>query len=179
MTKKSLLKTKDNDFIEDWAAVMQAPFGKLGVRTIFTENSLFISEVLYISQEEPLVSPQNELAQVFCEQVESYLQDPYFQFHLPMLLKGTVFQRKVWDLIDEIPVGQMKTYGRVAQELGSGPRAVGGACGANPYPLIVPCHRVVAQSGIGGFAKHDEQGYHRAIKTWLLKHEGISFTERN
>ncbi len=175
MTKKSLLKNKDNDFIEEWATVMQAPFGKLGVRTSFTEGSLFISEVLYISQLEPLISPKNELAQSFCDQAESYFMDPNFQFHLPMLLRGTVFQRKVWDLIDSIPVGQVKTYGHVAQELGSGPRAVGGACGANPYPLIVPCHRVVAQSGIGGFAQEDEQGYHRNIKTWLLKHEGISF----
>ena len=175
MTKKSRLKTKNDDFIVDWAAVMQAPFGKLGIRTIFTENSLFISEVTYISPLEPLVSPQNALAQQFCEQAERYFMDPHFQFHLPMLLKGTAFQRKVWDLIDGIPVGKVLTYGYVAKELGSGPRAVGGACGANPYPLIVPCHRIVAQSGIGGFVKEDSQGYHRNIKTWLLKHEGLSF----
>jgi len=175
MTKKSLLKTKDNDSIEDWAAVIRAPFGKLGVRTLFVEGSLFISEVLYISHLENVVSPQNALAQRFCDQADHYFKDPHYQFELPMLLKGTEFQRKVWDLIDSIPVGKVKTYGEVAKELGSGPRAVGGACGANPYPLIVPCHRVVAQTGIGGFAKEDEQGYHRNIKTWLLKHEGISF----
>jgi len=175
MTKKSHIKTKNSDFIEDWAAVMQAPFGKLGIRTMFTENNLFMSEVIYISPLEPLVSPKNKLAQEFCEQAEHYFRDPHFQFHLPMLLKGTTFQRKVWDLIDAIPVGKVFTYGSVAKELGSGPRAVGGACGANPYPLIVPCHRVVAQSGIGGFAKEASPGYHRNIKTWLLKHEGLSF----
>lgn len=173
MTKKSLLKTKDNDFISDWAAVMGAPFGKLGLKTEFTENSLFISEVLYVSQFESLVDPKNELAQQFCEQAEHYFKDPQFQFQLPTLLKGTSFQRKVWSFIDGIPRGTVVTYGRLAKEIGSAPRAVGGACGANPYPLIVPCHRVVANSGIGGFAKEDAEGYHRNIKTWLLKHEGI------
>ncbi len=173
MTKKSLLKTKDNDFIDDWAAVMEAPFGKLGVKTEFTENSLFISEVLYVSQLESLIDPKNELAQQFCEQAEHYFKDPQFQFQLPTLLKGTSFQRKVWSFIDSIPQGTVVTYGHLAKEIGSAPRAVGGACGANPYPLIVPCHRVVANSGIGGFAKEDAEGYHRNIKTWLLKHEGI------
>jgi len=173
MTKKSLLKTKDNDFIDDWAVVMEAPFGKLGVRTEFTENSLFISEVLYVSQLESLIEPKNELAQQFCEQAEHYFKDPQFQFQLPTLLKGTSFQRKVWSFIDSIPQGTVVTYGHLAKKIGSAARAVGGACGANPYPLIVPCHRVVANSGIGGFAKEDTEGYHRNIKTWLLKHEGI------
>ena len=63
MTKKPLLKNKDNDFIEDWATVMAAPFGKLGVKTTFTENSLFISEILYVSQLKELISPKNALAQ--------------------------------------------------------------------------------------------------------------------
>jgi len=173
MTKKSLLKTKDNDFIDDWAIVMEAPFGKLGVRTEFTENSLFISEVLYVSQLESLIEPKNELAQQFCEQAEHYFKDPQFQFQLPTLLKGTSFQRKVWSFMDSIPQGTVVTYGHLAKKIGSAARAVGGACGANPYPLIVPCHRVVANSGIGGFAKEDAEGYHRNIKTWLLKHEGI------
>jgi len=173
MTKKPLLKNKDNDFIEDWATVMAAPFGKLGVKTTFTENSLFISEILYVSQLEELISPKNALAQQFCEQAERYFNDPQFQFHLPTLQKGTFFQKKVWSFIDCIPLGSVVTYGHLAKEIGSAPRAVGGACGANPYPLIVPCHRVVANSGIGGFAKEDAEGYHRNIKTWLLKHEGI------
>ncbi|MEY4265301.1 MAG: hypothetical protein RL373_1869, partial [Pseudomonadota bacterium] len=55
----------------------------------------------------------------------------------------------------------------------SAPRAVGGACGANPYPLIVPCHRVVGVNSIGGFAGEDREGYHRQIKTWLLHHEKV------
>ncbi|WP_108647236.1 methylated-DNA--[protein]-cysteine S-methyltransferase [Polynucleobacter rarus] len=173
MTKKSLLKNKDNDFIEDWAAVLAAPFGKLGVKTTFTENSLFISEVLYVSQFEELISPKNALAQQFCEQAERYFNDPKFQFQLPTLIKGTSFQRTVWAFIDTIPQGTVVTYGHLAKKIGSAARAVGGACGANPYPMIVPCHRVVAHSGIGGFAKEDAEGYHRNIKTWLLKHEGI------
>lgn len=175
MSKKPLLKSAKNDSMNQWAAVMKAPFGKLGVKTEFSDNSLCISEVFYVSGQEPLISPQNALAQQFCDQAMVYFDDPSFQFHLPIMLKGTPFQRKVWDHIDTIACGEVKSYAEVANALKSAPRAVGGACGANPYPLIVPCHRVVARNGIGGFAKEDREGYHRNIKTWLLQHEGIHF----
>jgi methylated-DNA-[protein]-cysteine S-methyltransferase len=76
-------------------------------------------------------------------------------------------------VIRQIPLGDVLTYGSVAKKIQSAPRAVGGACGANPYPLIVPCHRVVGVNSIGGFAGEDREGYHRQIKIWLLHHEKV------
>lgn len=72
----------------------------------------------------------------------------------PFVGKGTGFQRCVWERIAEIPYGETKTYGDLARSLGNpgAARAVGQACNANPLPLIVPCHRVVGVSGLGGFA---------------------------
>jgi methylated-DNA-[protein]-cysteine S-methyltransferase len=69
-----------------------------------------------------------------------------------------------------IPRGRTLTYGTIAKALGSAPRAVGQACGANRFPVAIPCHRVVAAAGVGGFAHH-AQGFHVDIKRWLLRHE--------
>ncbi|MFH1070059.1 MAG: methylated-DNA--[protein]-cysteine S-methyltransferase [Candidatus Glassbacteria bacterium] len=82
---------------------------------------------------------------------------------------GTVFQRKVWLHLAQIPSGHTETYGQVAREVGrpAASRAVGQACGANPIPLIVPCHRVVAAGGgLGGF------GLGLDLKRRMLKLEG-------
>jgi len=75
--------------------------------------------------------------------------------------------------MQRIPAGKTRTYGEVAQELHSSARAVGGACGANPIPLVVPCHRIVASGGsLGGFMGAREEGFELGIKRWLLEHEG-------
>jgi methylated-DNA-[protein]-cysteine S-methyltransferase len=87
--------------------------------------------------------------------------------------KGTPFQRRVWQAISAIPKGQVLTYSEIAQQVGSGPRAVANACGANHLPLVIPCHRVVAKDGLGGFMNGAVGG--QKVKKWLLKHEGITF----
>jgi methylated-DNA-[protein]-cysteine S-methyltransferase len=118
------------------------------------------------------VTPKNRLAATAAAQVEAYLRDPAAPFALPLKPVGTRFQRRVWDQIAAIPAGEVRSYGAVAKALRSGPRPVGQACGANYFPLAVPCHRVVSSSGIGGFARNDD-GFHIAIKRWLLAHEGV------
>ena len=87
-------------------------------------------------------------------------------------LDGTPFQRRVWQVLQKIPSGSTMTYGEVAQQIGSGARAVGNACRANPCPLIVPCHRVVGVDGLGGFSG-ERGGEKLEIKRWLLQHEGV------
>ena len=87
-----------------------------------------------------------------------------------MLLSGTDFQRRVWQALSDIQPGAPLTYGQLAEKLGTAPRAVGGACGANPIPVIVPCHRVVSASGLGGFMRTRYLGPLN-IKSWLLAHE--------
>ena len=87
----------------------------------------------------------------------------------PILLVGTEFQHKVWRTMMIVPAGYVTTYGEIAKKIGKkgASRAVGSACGANPVPYLVPCHRVIAaNSGLGGFSGGIE------IKKILLKKEG-------
>jgi methylated-DNA-[protein]-cysteine S-methyltransferase len=85
---------------------------------------------------------------------------------------GTPFQRRVWQRLSAIPAGETLTYGALARELGTSARAVGGACRTNPIPLVIPCHRVVATNGLGGYSG-ERGGDWLAKKRWLLAHEGV------
>jgi len=107
-------------------------------------------------------------------QVQRYLEQADYQFKLPLPEVGSAFQRRVWAAIAAIPRGEVRTYGQVAKFIQSAPRAVGQACGANWFPLVIPCHRVTAAGGLGGFSHHDdEDGFHLGVKRWLLAHEGV------
>ena len=151
--------------------VIDAPFGRLGILTELVDGSLMLSKIDYLAASVALVTPQNLLAKEVAKQCKAYFKNPQYQFNLPLKPAGTAHQQKVWNHIQHIPVGSTTTYGELAKKIKSGPRAVGTACGANPYPLISPCHRVVAAQGIGGFMKQNAPGLHRQIKIWLLKHE--------
>ena len=148
-------------------AVLAAPFGRLGIRA----EGDAIAEVSFLPDDARPRAPGNALAKRACAQVERYLRDPSFRFDLPLKPVGTGFQRRVWAAIAAIPQGRTLSYGDIARDLGSAARAVGQACGENRFPLVIPCHRVVSASGIGGFA-HREGGYLLRIKRWLLAHEG-------
>jgi methylated-DNA-[protein]-cysteine S-methyltransferase len=113
------------------------------------------------------------LAQAAVRQLRGYLKDASFKFSLPLAPAGTVFQQRVWSGIAAIPAGKTRSYGELADALKSSARAVGTACGANPYPVVVPCHRVIAANGgLGGFAGQ-RGGFLLDAKRWLLHHEGI------
>ncbi len=104
------------------------------------------------------------------EELAAYFRDGRHRFSLPLQLTGTAFQQRVWSLLRAIPPGRTRTYGEIAAELGSGARAVGNACRANPCPIVVPCHRVVGRADLGGFAG-DTDGRLLRMKRWLLAHE--------
>jgi methylated-DNA-[protein]-cysteine S-methyltransferase len=151
----------------DFQATLPTPFALLGVRT----EGGFLAEIAFLRKSGKALAPRDRLAERACAQLQRYLDDPEFRFDLPLVWQGTPFRRSVWKKIAAIDSGRTRSYGEIARELGSAPRAVGQACGANPVPLVVPCHRVVALAGIGGFAHH-EAGFHLAVKRWLLAHEG-------
>lgn len=154
-------------------AIVSAPFGGVGVR--LSEDKTHVFELLYLPTDDLDVEGKSELSVRVHAQITAYLKDATFGFDLPLLDQGTAFQKRVWQAISFIECGQVLSYKQVGQIIGCGsPRAVGGACGANPYPLITPCHRVVAAQSIGGFARHDN-GFHVAVKHWLLAHEGIVY----
>lgn len=113
------------------------------------------------------------LPEAVATQLDAYFEDGSRGFDLKLHLNGTYFQRRVWKALQEIPPGVAVTYGDLASQLRTGARAVGGACRANPCPIIVPCHRVVASNGLGGFAG-DTSGRKLDAKRWLLRHEGVT-----
>lgn len=86
-------------------------------------------------------------------QLNAYFEGDCDEFTLPVRPDGTHFQQRVWQAMCRIDFGETRTYGEIAAELSSAARAVGGACGENPIPIIVPCHRVVGANGwLGGFS---------------------------
>lgn len=106
-----------------------------------------------------------------CEQLAAYFRDPEVAFECELAEQGTAFCRRVWQALVEIPPGQVRTYGELARQLGTFPRAIAAACRANPYPIIIPCHRVVARTGLGGYCGKS-RGATLEVKRWLLHHEG-------
>lgn len=152
--------------LNQFQAKVAAPFGMLGI--VCNENTL--TGIQFLARNADAQPPEGRFAQEICAQLKSYLEDPDFQFNLPLMPAGTDHQRRVWQAMRAIPRGRTRQYGEIALELASSPRAVGQACGANPIPIVIPCHRVVSKAGIGGFAHHRD-GYELDIKRWLLAHE--------
>ena len=114
----------------------------------------------------------NGFAAEVARQLRRYFEDGSVGFDLPLRLSGTDFQHAVWKRLQAIPPGSTRTYGEIARELRSSPRAVGNACRANPVPIVIPCHRVVAANGIGGYGGATS-GKRLDTKRWLLEHEGV------
>ncbi len=151
-------------------AVIDAPFGKVGIRT----DGVAVREIVYLPATTPGVAPGDAIAERAAEQMAQYFACASTAFDLPLAARGTAFQRRVWQGICAIERGEVITYGELARRIGSvSPRAVGQACGSNAFPLVIPCHRVVSASGIGGFAHHGGEGFFRDVKRWLLAHEGV------
>lgn len=152
---------------EGYAAVLAAPFGKVGIRV----SGDAVTGIDYLPMDRGTMEPRGRLAREAARQIRAYLNNPRHEFDLPCVLRGTAHQRAVWQGICAIPSGSTLTYGELARRLGSGPRAVGAACGSNPIPIVVPCHRVVAAGGrLGGFM-HSRAAFPLDIKRWLLAHE--------
>jgi methylated-DNA-[protein]-cysteine S-methyltransferase len=156
---------------EIFSAIIVLPFGKMGVRTAGGT----MTELVYLPHHFDAKAPQDAVAELVATQLQRYADDADYVFDLPLARLGTPFQHKVWDTIRAIPRGAVRTYGDVARHIGSAPRAVGQACGANWFPLVIPCHRVTAATGLGGFANSDDpNGFLLGVKRWLLAHEGAS-----
>ncbi|MEJ2343821.1 MAG: methylated-DNA--[protein]-cysteine S-methyltransferase [Gammaproteobacteria bacterium] len=152
-----------------YQAVIAAPYGRLGVCTAAGR----LQAIDFLGADAALLAPSDDFAQEVARQLQAYERDPCYRFRLALDLQGTPFQQRVWSALRAIPPGRTRTYGDLARELGSAPRAIGAACRANPVPVVVPCHRVVARTGIGGFGGQTE-GPELARKRWLLAHEGAA-----
>ncbi len=111
---------------------------------------------------------QSEVLDEAVQQLSAYFDGKLKQFDLPLAPKGGDFEHAVQRAMQAIPYGETRTYGDIARELGTYGQPVGQACGANPIPIIIPCHRVLSANGLGGFS--GEGGVETKIS--LLKHEG-------
>lgn len=110
----------------------------------------------------------DEVLEEACRQLSDYFGRRSKTFRLPLAPTGSAFQRRAWQALQGIPYGRTVTYGRLARELDSCPRAIAQACAANPIPIIIPCHRVVAAASDGGFSAPGGL----ATKRYLLGLEG-------
>lgn len=153
--------------LETYQAKYPTPFAVLGIRTA----GATLTGIDYLPRGAATLEPISRFAERVCRQVERYLGDPQFRFDLPFGYHGTEFQCRVWRAIHAIPPGETLSYSDIARRLKTAPRPVGGACGANRIPIVIPCHRVLAADGIGGFM-HARGGYPIEVKRWLLRHEG-------
>jgi len=124
-------------------------------------------------QQLPAEGAERTVPTQLLQALRDYFSGNIAALNVPDLLlqpQGTPFQQRVWAALRRIPAGESRTYGQLARELGTSARAIGGACRANPIPLFIPCHRVVAASGLGGFSGARE-GRWLEIKSQLLQHE--------
>ncbi len=150
----------------EYDLLFPAPFACLGIQC----DAQGVQGVDFLPQDfAPLDSSPRNAA--LAQHIEQALQHYFATRHLPpvpLIIRGSTFQLKVWAALQAIPYGSTRTYGQVAQELGTSPRAVGNACRDNLLSLWIPCHRVVAAHGLGGF-----MGGERAVgyKRWLLAFE--------
>jgi len=119
-------------------------------------------------------APRTTLAENVAHQLRCYLDDPQYPFDLPLQMDGTDFQHRLWLALCDVPAGETATYGQLVKRLGmrGGAQAVGQACRRNPVPVVVPCHRILSQSGMGGYAG-ETAGEKLRFKQALLKHEGF------
>ena len=129
------------------ARLMDTPAGPV----LIVESGGRVAEIRFASGREP-DRDDTPLLRHAETQITEYFEAGRRQFDLPLAPASTAFQARVRKAMQDIPYGQTRSYGELAHSAGGAPRAIGQACGANPLPLVVPCHRVVAANGLGGYS---------------------------
>ena len=137
-----------------------SPFGPL----VATSDGTAITALTWSGQAHDDADPLLDEA---ARQLAAYFAGEREDFDLPLRVEGSDLQRAVCDAMRAIPFGETLTYGDIARQLDVPPQAVGQACGGNPIPIIIPCHRVLGAKGLGGFSAQGGV----ETKVALLRHE--------
>jgi len=145
------------------ARLLDSPFGQL----LVVEDDGAITRLTWGGKAD---GDQTGLLREAGGQLRAYGEKQLTRFDLPLRVAGSEFQRAVCDAMLEIPFGETRTYGQIASALGASPQAVGNACGGNPIPIIIPCHRVLGADSLGGFSGQGGVD----TKVALLRHEGAA-----
>lgn len=154
----------------DHQAIMTSPIGRLGLRLDPMDRLVALDFLGERGRSRP---PATLAGRRIVAALLGYFADPTLPLEVPLVPVGTAFQQRVWAALRQIPPGTTWTYGELARRLNSAPRAVGQACRRNPIPIVIPCHRIVARDGAGGYSGATS-GPELTIKHWLLAHEGVS-----
>ena len=152
--------------VTQYSLVIDSPLGRLGMLVVDQQ----VDRLDYLDAATPLRAASGPFERRLVQQLENYFDNPRAGFSVAFTLAGTPFQQRVWQALTSISCGDTLTYGELAARLGTGARALGNACRRNPVSIIVPCHRVVAAGGIGGYSG-STGGAQLARKRWLLAHE--------
>ena len=152
--------------IESFDYILRSPIGHLGLNI----SAKGIQRLFYIKTKQDSNIPAAGFGAKVHQQIMEYFELQRTEFDLPIDIQGTAYQNRVWSEVAKIAYGESLTYGDIAKAINSGPRAVGNACRHNPIPIIIPCHRVVKKSGIGGYCG-SVVGKEIQQKDWLLRHE--------
>ncbi|MEO5702546.1 MAG: methylated-DNA--[protein]-cysteine S-methyltransferase [Gammaproteobacteria bacterium] len=139
---------------------------KLGIRI----HGQSLSAIDFLPPSAAEKAPETELAHQVVTELLDYFANPARSFSFPVNPQGTAFQQRVWQALRQIPAGDVCSYGQLAGRLNTGARALGNACRYNPIPIVIPCHRIVAANGMGGYSGQTS-GPQLTIKSWLLAHE--------
>lgn len=158
--KRKPLKIQQNN------CIITSPVGKLGI--VVVDDKLV--EIKFLSSTVQLSVGKGFIEREVFSQIKQYFHNPKLRFKLPIKLVGTLLQQKIWRAIQKIPCGKTITYSELAHRLNTSPRVIGNACRRNPIPIIIPCHRVVAVAGLGGYCG-SISGSAIKNKKWLLQHE--------
>ena len=143
------------------------PFGVVG---ILTHGSNLIG-LEFLPPDTVEVLPKTATGKQVWNALFAYMEDSNNLSEVALASEGTDFQKKVWNALRRIPVGEVMTYGELAKSINTSPRAAANACRRNRIPILIPCHRIVAQKGLGGYCG-ETSGYMMEVKKWLLAHEG-------
>ena len=150
----------------EFQTIFNAPFGPIRLHA----DEYGLQQIELFPKPSNIANRSSTILQQLEQQLTIYFSNAQIQWDISLPTKGTDFQQKVWRFMQAIPVGETRSYGEVAKALNSSAQAVGNACRANYFPIVIPCHRIVSQSGLGGFAGQTE-GNEITVKQWLLNHE--------
>ena len=161
------MSTKFKNSQSKYDGSLTFPFGVVGILT--QDSNLIGLEFLPQGTTEEL--PKTATGKQVWNALFAYMEDPNKLIEVALASEGTDFQKKVWNALRRIPIGEVMTYGELAKSINTSPRAAANACRRNRIPILIPCHRIVAQKGLGGYCGETD-GHMMVVKKWLLAHEG-------
>ena len=147
-------------------AIYHSPVAPLGIKM---QNSRLVTIDWLLEADAASTAPSKAVTGVV-RILDQYFDDPSSTTAIACRLTGTAFQQRVWRALQTIPPGEVMTYGQLAKKLKTSSQAIGQACRTNPIAVLIPCHRIVAAKGLGGYMGRQRQ---LQIKKWLLHHEGV------